>query len=129
MLASHLNGPWHVIYAQEGSGSVTDNSLAENFRVITQHHRAVLLNKDTFARDVSCTPIQVSCSLRFSSWAVEGMVVTGKFRRAPDPSCSYFAVASVHVNKECAKRRSVCIALSLLIRDLCTKLGAVILDE
>ena len=45
LLASHLNGPWHVIYVQEGSGFVTDSSLAENFYVITQHHCAVLLNQ------------------------------------------------------------------------------------
>ena len=31
------------------------------------------------------------------------------------------------MNNECAKRRSVCTALLLLIRDLCMKLGAVIL--
>ena len=71
--------------------------------------------------------LQVPCSLRYSSWAVEGMVVTGKFRSAPNPSCSNFTVANVHINNECAKRRSVCIALLLLIRDLCMKLGALIL--
>ena len=116
-----------MICVQEGSGFLTDSSLAENFHAITQHHRAVLLNKDTFPRDFSCTPIQVACSLRCSSWAVEAMVVTGKFRLAPDPSCAYFTVANVDINNECAKRRSVCIALFLLIRDLCMKLGAVIL--
>ena len=57
------------------------------------------------------------------------MAVTGKFSRAPDPSCSYFTVASVHINNECAKRRSVCIALLLLTRDLCMKLGAVITSD
>ena len=93
LLASHLNGPWHVICVQEGSGSVTDSSLAENFHAITHDHCAVLLNNDTFARDFSCAPIQVPCSLRYSSGAVEGMVVTGKFRRAPDPSCAYFKSA------------------------------------
>ena len=81
MLPSHLNGPWHVICVQEGAGFVTDSSLAESFDVITQFHCAVLLKKDIFARDCTCTPIQVLCSLRYSSWAVEGMVVTGKFRR------------------------------------------------
>ena len=55
------------------------------------------------------------------------MVVTGKFRKAPDPSSSCFTVANIHINKECAKRRSVCIALLLLVRDLCLKLGAVVL--
>ena len=47
------------------------------------------------------------------------------FRRLPDQSCSYFTVANIHINNECAKRRSVCIALLLLIRNLCMKLGAV----
>ena len=55
------------------------------------------------------------------------MVVTGKFRRAPDQSGSYFTVANVHINNECAKRRSVCIAFLLLICDLCIKLGVVTL--
>ena len=54
------------------------------------------------------------------------MVVPGKFRRAPNLSCCYFTVANVHIN-ECAKRRSVCVALLLLIRDLCLKLCAVVL--
>ena len=40
---------------------------------------------------------------------------------------TYVTVANVHMNNECAKRRSVCIALLLLIRDLCLKLGAVVL--
>ena len=60
-------------------------------------------------------------------WAVDGMVVTGKFRTAPDPSCSHFTVANIHIDKECAKRRSVCIAFLCLIRDLCSKLSALIL--
>ena len=128
-LATHLNGPWHVVCIQEGAGFVTDDSLAENFYVITQHHCAVLLNKGTSEREYTCTPIQVPCSLRYSSWAVEGMVVTGKFHRAPDPSCSHFTVANIHINNECAKRRSVCIVLLLLILDLCMKLGAVILTS
>ena len=127
MQATHLNGPWHVVFAQEEVGFVTDSSLAENFHVITQHHCAVLLNKDTFTRDLSCTPIQVPCLLRYSSWAVEGMVVTGKFRKAPDPSCAYLTVANVHIKNEWAKRRSVCIDLLVLIRDICMKLGAAIL--
>ena len=41
--------------------------------------------------------LQVPCSLRFSSSAVEGMVVTGKFCRALDPSCSYFTVVNIHI--------------------------------
>ena len=83
---------------------VTDSSLAENFHVFPLHQCAVLLNKDTFARDFSCTPVQGLCSLRYSSWAVEGIVVTSTFSRAPDQSCSHFTVANVQINNECAKR-------------------------
>ena len=35
LLASQLNGPWHVICVQERSCFVADGSLAENFHVIT----------------------------------------------------------------------------------------------
>ena len=70
LLASLLNGPWHVIFVQELSGFVTDSSLAENFHVVTQHHCAVLLNNDTFKYDISCTPFQIPCSLRYATWAV-----------------------------------------------------------
>ena len=94
--------------------------------MITKHHCAVLLNKDSFECDNTCTPIQASCARRHSSWAVEGMFVTGKFRRLPDQMSPCFTVANVHVENECAKCRSVCIALPLLFRDLCLKLGAVV---
>ena len=42
----------------------------------------------------------------------------------PDPSCSHFTIANVHINNECAKRGSVCIA-----RDLCLEFGAVVLTS
>ena len=121
LLASYINVPWRVISVQERSGFVTDSSLAENFHVITQHHSAVLLCARLL---VDADP--VFKTLTYSSWAVEGMVVTGKFRRALDPSCAYLTVASVHINDEYAKRRFLFISLFLLIRDLCIKLGAVI---
>ena len=111
-----------VICVQEGSGFVTDSSLQENFHVVTRHHSAVLLNEDAFKCDISCTP----CSLRYETLAVEGMAVTRRFFRAPDQSCC-IAIANIHFNTECAKRRSVCSALLLLIRDLCLKFGAVVL--
>ena len=47
-LANHLNGPRHAVCVQEGAGFVSFRSLTENFHVITTHHCAVLLNKDTF---------------------------------------------------------------------------------
>ena len=87
----------------------------------------MLLNKNTFTRDFSCILWQVPCAHAYASWAVEGVVVTGNFRRDPDKSCSSFTVANIHINNECAKRRSFCIALLLLIRDVCLKLGAVVL--
>ena len=61
---------------------------------------------------------------KFHVRCVARQAVTGKFRRAPDQSCSFFTVANVHINNECAKRRSACIALLLLVGDLCRKLGA-----
>ena len=87
----------------------------------------MLVNKNTFTRDFSWILLQVPCAHAYASWAVEGVVVTGNFRRDPDKSCSFFTVANIHINSECAKRRSVCIALFLLIRDVCLKLGAVVL--
>ena len=77
LLASHLNGPWHVICVQDGSGFCNDESLEENFYVVTQHGSAVLLNEDTFEPNSSCVPVII---LRCATWAVEGMVVAGKFR-------------------------------------------------
>ena len=101
---------------------------AENFHLITQHHCAVLHNKDTFTRfHVYADPGPLLAQVFFV--AVEGMVVTGKFRRAPDPFGSYFTVTSIHSNNECAERRSVRIAMLLLTRDICMKLGAVILTS
>ena len=78
-------------------------------------------------RDFSCILLQVPGAHAYASWAVEGVVVTGNFRRDPDKSCSFFTVANIHINSECAKRRSVCIALLLLIPDVCLKFGAVVL--
>ena len=99
---------WLRTSMARGMGFAHKRGLASSPKVyvITQHH---------------C----VSCTLRYSTWAFEGMVVSGKFRRAPDQPCSYLTVANVHIDNECAKRRSVCIALLLFLRDLCMKLGAV----
>ena len=110
LLASHLNGPWHVVCVQGGADFCHDKSLQDNFCVVTQHNCAVVLNKNIFAPRFSCVPLFVHCELKYSTWAVEGMVATGKFRRAPDRSCSYSTVANVHVINESAKRRSVCNA-------------------
>ena len=126
-MADHFNDPCHIVCVQEGSGFVTDNKMQVNFYVVTQHPCAVLLNKDTFVYDISCTPFQVPCSLRYSAWAVQGMAATDEFRGAPDQSCSFFTIANILINKKCAKRCSVCIALLLLVQDPCLKLGAFVL--
>ena len=68
---------------------VTDSFWAEKFHVITQHHCAVLLNKGAFTRDFPCMPrSSLARPGTLLSWTVEGMIVTGKFWRASDPSCS-----------------------------------------
>ena len=64
---AHLNRPWHIICISESAGFVTGSSFAENVHVATQHHCAVPLDNDTFARDFTCTSIHVPCSRRFSS--------------------------------------------------------------
>ena len=115
-MASHRNGPWHVVCVQQGAGFVTDPG---NFHVITRHHCAVL-NKDTFERDYTCTPIQVRGPSR--AW-----LSLASSAEHPDPSGSHFTVANIHTNNECGEQRSVCLALFLLVRDLCLKLGAVVL--
>ena len=55
------------------------------------------------------------------------MVATGKCRRPLDPACQCFTAVNVHINNDCARRRSVCIALLLLVRDLRLRLGVVLL--
>ena len=110
-LASHLDGPWRVVCVQEGAGFVTDRSLAENF------YCAVLLNKDTFERGHTCAPIQVPCSLRYSSWAVEGMVVTGKFRRAP--SCLLLHGCEHPCRQRMRKKKAIRVHCVISPRPIC----------
>ena len=45
-------------HCTKGAGFVTNSSLTEIFHVITQHLCVVFLNKDTFAREYSCTASQ-----------------------------------------------------------------------
>ena len=115
----------------------TPVALAENFYVVTQHNCTVLLNKDTFEPRYSCTPEELLFVLLnklkspTSSSTLRGLsrawLLLASSAGPPDKSCSHFTVANVHINNECGKRRSVCIGLLLLIRDLCLKLGAVVL--
>ena len=95
-------GTWSV--CRKAWGSATTSLWRRTSTWFTQHGCVVLLNKDTFEPNYSCLPLFIPCKLRYATWAVEGMVVTGK-------SCSYFTVANVHINNECAERRSVCIPL------------------
>ena len=94
---------------------MTGSSFAENFYTITL--RRILLRTASRARrsrSLARTGIPHELLKAWCSLA--------KFRRAPDPLCSCFTVANFHIHNECAKRRFVCIALLLLIRDLCSKL-------
>ena len=52
-----------------------------------------------------------SCAHRYSTWALDGMVVTGQFWRPLDPACQYFTVDNIHLCSECAKR-SLCASHS-----------------
>ena len=113
----------------ESSAFSGDATVRTNFYVATQYGCAVLLNKDTFEPNFLCVQLLVLCKLRYATWVVEGMVVVGKFRRAPDKSCPHFTIANIRINNECAKRRSVSIALLLLIRDLCLKVGVVLTGD
>ena len=54
--------------------------------MITKHHCAVLLSKDTSERDY--TPIHVFCLFRYLSWSAEGLVVT--VSSAEPPTCRAF---------------------------------------
>ena len=58
---------WHIICISESAGFVTGSSYAEKVHVATEHHCAVPLDNDTFARDFTCTSIHVPCSRRYSS--------------------------------------------------------------
>ena len=107
-LALGLHSRWRV-------GSTADRTLSDNIHVAIAHHCAVLLNRDTFEDCYTCTPIQVPCSHKYSSWALEGMVAAGKFQRSPDPVCQCFTMANVHINNvrrgaRCALRCFRCCA-------------------
>ena len=57
-VANHISGPWHINCLQEGA--VFDHpTLQHRLHVVTAHHRATLLDKDTFCEDVRSTPIFV----------------------------------------------------------------------
>ena len=49
--------------------------------------------------------------------------------QSPRPVVLLLHGCQVHINNECAKRRSVCVALLFLVRELCLKLGSVVLTR
>ena len=64
--------------------------------------------------------VDVPCTHTYASWAVEGMVVTGKFRRAPDMACSFSH----------DRQQSLAICVHRVVdhsATLCSKLRAVVL--
>ena len=91
-LADQLNGPWHIICIQEGAVFVIGGSLEHNFYIANQHHFAGTSTRDTFTRDFSCFLLQVPCTHSYASWAVEGMVVTGKFSHGSRPVVLVFHI-------------------------------------
>ena len=103
----HLIGPWRVVCVQEGAGFVTDSSLVESFYV--NHPAPLRLFSSTR------TPLRATSHARRSRSLLAQVLFVGRrghglfpasSARTPDPSCAYFTVANVHINKECAKRRS-----------------------
>ena len=102
LLTSHLNGPCHMICVEDGSGCVTDSSSAENFYVATQHHCTVLLNKDTFKRDISCIPFQVHCSRELPDM---GCVRRGVLWQIPPPTRQAKAQGLCKVSSFCGAMR------------------------
>ena len=98
-------------------------TLRHRFHVVTAHHCAVLLNKDTFERDFTTNSIMVHAKKKSAECASEGVVVNGRFRRPAEGACHYFSILNVHVNYMCAARRSICCNLLLLIRSWCAQEG------
>ena len=72
------------------------------------------------------TPIFVPAKV-YSDWALEGHVVRGRFRRPADARHDSFAIANFHINNKYSSRRSICVNMLLLVRNLCLQTGAVLL--
>ena len=69
-VANHICEPWHIICLQGGVGFANHATLHHRFHVVIVHHCALLLNKDTFERDVTTKSIMVPCKKmsQRSSW-------------------------------------------------------------
>ena len=67
---NHICEPWHIICLQEGVGFANHATLHHRFHVVTVHHCALLLIKDTFERDVTTNSIMVPARkmCRMGSW-------------------------------------------------------------
>ena len=88
-------------------------TLRHRFHVVTAHHCADLLKKDTFERDVT-TNANMEPAKKCADGALEGLAVNGRFRRHLDGGCHHFSILKVHVNYMCAARRSICFKVLLL---------------
>ena len=73
-VANHICEPWHIICLQEGVGFANHATLHHRFNVVTVHHCALLLIKDTFERDVTTNSIMVPAR-KCPEVAFEGIVV------------------------------------------------------
>ena len=76
----HLTGPWRIICAQEGQASWP---AVLSRRTSTSPSISVAPCASTrtlFSWVLSCTQLQVLCTQKYATGAIEGMVVTGKFR-------------------------------------------------
>ena len=128
LLATHLNGPWHVICVQEGSPFCSDVTLQLRCGL------PVRLRSPPQQGHLRAQPFVCSAPHSFAS---SGMLHGPKRAwlslaispELPTSRAPTFTVANIHINSERAKRRYVCIVLLLLIRDVCLKLGAVVLTS
>ena len=127
-LADHFNGPWHIICIQEGAGFVTGNSL-ERTSTSPPSTTAPCSSTRTPSRGTFCAR---RCRFRVRTPTSHGrskvwMSLTSS-AELPTLRVHIFTIANIVVNNEWAKRQSVCIALLLLIRDLCSERCAVVLS-
>ena len=121
LLASHLNGPRHVVCVQGGADFFHDKSLQDNFCIVTQHNCAVVLNKKPLHVCAALRPLQaqifhVGCRGHGCCWQV--------------PQSSRQVGLSLHGRQRSHHQRvrqADCNALFLLIRDLCLSLCSIVL--
>ena len=120
-LADHLNGPWHIICIQEVPSRRTSTSPTSTIAPCSSTRTPVRGTSRVYRcrfRARTLTPhgrSKVWLSLVSFAW----FPTRARISRSPN----------VQINNECAKRRSVCLALLLLIRDFCSKLSAVVLTD